>query len=77
MTCTSYRHTGFSKSVRLIFHPYSQSIKVRGNVSDFVQAVEIIPLLQYYASAGEVLLFFDYLLTLPDEVCPTGLRYRH
>lgn len=41
---------------------------VFGNLPKFVQSVETISRPQYYASAGEALLFFDYLLTLPDEV---------
>jgi hypothetical protein len=36
-------------------------------------AVETMSRLQYYAAAAETLLFFDYLLTLPDEVCFIGL----
>jgi hypothetical protein len=40
-------------------------------------SVKAISRLQYYAAAGEVLLFFDYLLTLPDEVCSIESRYPH
>ena len=31
--------------------------------------VEMIPRLKYYTAAAATLFFFDYLLTLPDEVC--------
>lgn len=37
-------------------------------------SAKAISRLQYYAAAGEMLLFFDYLLTLPDEVCFIELR---